>query len=263
MAIRIAALYRYPVKGLSAERLARVALLPGECLPEDRRFAIALAATRFDPARPEWLPKTNFAMLMRDEILAELKTRFDTKSGVLTVERQGQTLFQASITDATGCERAARFFGDFLGGRLQGPPRLVEAPGHTFSDARRKPNATTYKYVSLVSLPSIGALEKVVETTVDPIRFRANVYLDGLPAWRELDWIGAEITAGGAQLRVVSAITRCAATHVNPATAARDLDVVGTLKRAFGHVIMGVYAEVVSGGDIAEGDTLVAPAMLE
>jgi MOSC domain-containing protein len=36
------AIYRYPVKGLSAEKLDRVTLTPGECLPHDRRFAIAL-----------------------------------------------------------------------------------------------------------------------------------------------------------------------------------------------------------------------------
>jgi hypothetical protein len=42
MAATVAAIYRYPVKGLSAERLDRVALTPGECLPHDRRFAIAL-----------------------------------------------------------------------------------------------------------------------------------------------------------------------------------------------------------------------------
>ena len=261
MPIRIAALYRYPVKGLSPERLARIKLLPGECLPQDRRFAIALAATRFDPARPEWLPKSNFATLMRDEILAELQTRFDAESGILTIERQGQTLFQTSITEPAGRDRAARFFGDFLRGRLQGPPRLLEAPGHAFSDARWEANATTYKYVSLVSLASIGALEKVVERPVDPIRFRANVYFEGLPAWRELDWIGTEIIAGSAALRIVSAIRRCAATQVNPATGVRDLDVVGDLQRAFGHVTMGVYAEVVGGGEIAEDDTLVRPAV--
>jgi len=52
---------------MSAAPLARVALAPGECLPHDRRFAIALAATRFDPEHPEWLSKTHFVMLMRDE----------------------------------------------------------------------------------------------------------------------------------------------------------------------------------------------------
>ena len=46
MATTIAAIYRYPVKGLSAERLARVALAPGECLPHDtlRKFPAARAA---------------------------------------------------------------------------------------------------------------------------------------------------------------------------------------------------------------------------
>ena len=55
----VVAIYRYPVKGLSAEKMDRVVLTPGECLPHDRRFAIALGSTRFDPEHPEWLPKTH------------------------------------------------------------------------------------------------------------------------------------------------------------------------------------------------------------
>jgi MOSC domain-containing protein YiiM len=36
----------------------------------------------------------------------------------------------------------------------------------------------------------------------------------------------------------------------------RDLDTLGGLKRAFGHTILGIYGEVVEGGNIDEGDTL-------
>jgi uncharacterized protein YcbX len=75
----VTAIYRYPVKGLSAERMDRVALMPGQCLPHDRRFAIALGSTRFNPQRPEWLSKIHFIMLMRDEKLARLETRFDAE----------------------------------------------------------------------------------------------------------------------------------------------------------------------------------------
>ena len=82
MAAAVAAIYRYPVKGLSAEGLDRVTLMPGECLPHDRRFAIALGSTLFDPQRPAWLSKTHFIMLMRDEKLAQLQTRFDAETGV-------------------------------------------------------------------------------------------------------------------------------------------------------------------------------------
>src|ERR1700739_721264 len=77
----VVAIYRYPVKGVSAEKMDRVVLTPGECLPHDRRFAIALGSTRFDPEHPEWLPKTHFIMLMRDEKLARLRTELVAGGG--------------------------------------------------------------------------------------------------------------------------------------------------------------------------------------
>src|SRR5437763_3031208 len=106
----IAAIYRYPVKGLSPEPLGSVALTPGRCLPEDRRFAIALPTTGFDPAQPQWLSKTHFIMLMRDEKLAELRTAFDPADGMLTVERGGERLLQARITEPEGRQAVSGFF---------------------------------------------------------------------------------------------------------------------------------------------------------
>ena len=256
MTITISAIYRYPVKGLSPEKLQSVTLAPGRCLPHDRRFAIALPSTRFDPERPEWLSKTHFVMLMRDEKLAQLQTRFDGDTDELRVERGGTTVLRESLAAAEGQRRAGAFFDEFLAGEVEEPLRVVEAPGHTFADARRKPNATADQYVSLINLASIAALERSIGAPVAPLRFRANVYFEGVPAWGELDWLGREIAVGAARLRVVSAITRCAATQVNPATATRDLDIVGALQRGFGHNLMGIYAEVIEGGEIAAGDAI-------
>jgi len=255
----VTAIYRYPVKGLSAERMDRVALLPGECLPHDRRFAIALGSTRFDPQCPEWLSKTHFIMLMRDEKLAQLRTRFDAESGILTIAENSRVLLRGQMSEPKGCRLVAEFFADFLGDTVKGPLRAVEATEHAFADARRKSNATTDKYVSPINCASIAALEAAMGVPVDPIRFRANVYFDGASAWSEHDWIGSEITLGAARLRVISPITRCAATQVSPVTAKRDLDIVAALGRAFGHINMGVYAEVLAGGEIAVGDALIEP----
>jgi uncharacterized protein len=261
MAMTIAAIYRYPVKGLSAERLERVPLAPGECLPQDRRFAIALPGTRFDPERPEWLAKTHFVMLMRDEKLARLNTRFAAATGELTImaagEHAGGIALRACLAEPEGCRVVSEFLADFLGPAVGRPLRVVEAAGHAFADARKKPNATTDKYVSLINLASIAALERDVSAPVDPLRFRANVYFDGAPAWSELGWVGGEIAlGGGVRLRVISAITRCAATQVDPTTAERDLDIPAALQRGFGHNLMGVYTEVMAGGDIAIGNEL-------
>jgi MOSC domain-containing protein len=249
-------IYRYPVKGLSAERLDRVNLAPGECLPQDRRFAIALGSTVFDPRRPEWRPKTQFIMLMRDEKLAQLETSFDPETGFLTIVQDGAVLLRERITRPEGGRRIAAFYADFLGDPTKGMLHVVEAPGHAFADARRKPNATTDKYISLINRRSIAALEAAIGGPVEPLRFRANVYFAGPPPWDELAWIGRDIALGHARLRVVAPITRCAATEVNPATAQRDLDIVGALQRHFAHNLMGIYAEVATGGEIAVGDAL-------
>jgi uncharacterized protein len=252
----IRAIYRYPVKGLSAERLGRTRLSPGEGVPQDRRFALVRPGIRFDPAEPEWLPKTNFLMLMRDEKLAELRTHINTTTDEFTIEHLGRTVLQVCLATADGRWKVEGFFEQFLGSALNGTPRLIEAAGHMFSDAQRKPNSSTYKYVSLVNLASIRAVEGIAKAPVDPIRFRANVYFDGVPPWAELDWVGSEVTVGSARLKIVSPTTRCAATTVNPETAQRDLNTPSILQRAFGHITMGIYAEVVGEGTVAEGDPL-------
>lgn len=256
MTAAIAQLYRYPVKGLSAERLERAALSVGQCLPEDRRFAIALGSTEFNPAQPQWLAKTHFIMLMRDETLARLGTSFDPASSVLTISENGRELLAEPLNQPEGCARIARFFEDFLGDDVARPLHVVEAEGHAFADAYPKPNATTDKYVSLISLASVRDLEGKLGRAVEPIRFRANVYFDGLPAWQEQEWVVPETTiaVGGARLRVIAPITRCPATDVNPETAERDIPMVKELMSHYGHSIMGIYAEVIGAGDIAVGD---------
>jgi uncharacterized protein YcbX len=250
----IESIWRYPIKGLTPERLNAVTLTPDRCLPHDRRFALARADTEFDPARPEWLPKTKFVMLMREARLAALRSRFDAASERLVIEHKGSAVFDARLDEPDSRAALGRFIGTFLG--LGSPPRLVEAAGHSFADAQRKPNATTGQYVSLINLASLAALEAAMEATLDPLRFRANIYLNGVPAWAEMDWIESQIAIGQARLRVLAPITRCAATEVNPATGVRDQATLGGLERAFGHTILGIYGEVVEGGDIREGDTL-------
>jgi len=249
MTATITQIHRHPLKGLNAEALARAALTPGEGLPHDRRFALAHGSTAFDTQAPEWRPKTNFLMLMRDEKLAQLRIAFDEKTGELAIQRAGKQVVRAKATEPLGRTLIAQFFAGFLGAAARGTPKLLEAPGHMFTD-------TPEKCLSLINLASVTDLERVMRAAVDPLRFRANIYFESVPAWAEFDWIGKEIEIGPARLRVTARIDRCAATSVNPVTAARDMNVVQALQRGFGHIDMGIYAEVIGGGEIATGDRI-------
>ena len=85
-----------------------------------------------------------------------------------------------------GCAKMEKFFAEFLGDEAKdGAPRILEAQNHMFGDAGLKDGADSDKYVSLVGLESIQALEEHTDSSVDPIRFRANLHVEGLPAWEE------------------------------------------------------------------------------
>jgi len=252
MSIRIASLQRYPVKGLSPERLSSAALTRGSYFPGDRLFAIENGPSGFDPDDPQHQPKIKFLMLMRNESLARLKTRYLDTITTLFIEDGGREVARGDLSNRQGRLAIEAFFRRFMPAELRGPPKVLSAPdGFRFTDSRRG-------FVSLINLASVRDLEGVVGAPVDPLRFRGNLHLEGLAPWAELDLVGQVLTApSGLRLKVTKRIERCAATNVDPETGIRDLQIPKSLMAAYGHVDCGVYAEVLSDGVIAEDDSLV------
>lgn len=254
MTITIAHIRRYPVKGLTAETLDAVELVPGRGLPDDRRFAIALGSTPVDGPMIEWMPKTGFLSLLRHEKLAMLRARFDGETGVLAIERGGRQVARGKITEPIGRAMIEEFFDAYMGAEARGRPRLVEAaPDSVLSDQ-------STAVVSLINLASVRDLERVTGAPVDPVRFRGNLYVEGAEPWAEFGWVGGEIAVGGVRLAVEQPIGRCQATNVDPETGARDLNLPTDLKRGFGHTNMGVFAAVAAGGPVAVGDPVTPPS---
>jgi uncharacterized protein YcbX len=246
----IQAIYRYPVKGLSPEALIRTRLAVCETLPADRLYAIENGPSGFDPAAPRYQPKQRYLMLMRNERLARLHTSFEDANQTLVIELDGREVARGDLHTSEGRTTIERFFANFCVDELRGAPRVLQAPGFSFSDVARK-------VVSIINLASVAAIERLIGMPVHPLRFRASLYVTGWPAWREFDLVGQEITIGKeARLKIVKRIVRCAAIDVDPDTGIRDLSIPHALMRSFGHADCGVYGEVVSAGEIARGDDL-------
>ena len=247
---RVGALYRYPVKGLTPEPLPRVALEPGETLPFDRAWAIENGPGRFDASAPRHLPKINFLMLMRDERLAMLRTRLDEATQTLTILRDGKQVARGDLTTPLGRQLIEQFIAAYMKSELRGAPKIVHATGHSFSDVAAK-------RLHIVNLASVRELERTVGRPVDPLRFRANLYLEGVAPWAEFGWMGRVVGIGEARLSVFARTTRCDATNVDPARGVRDMAVPAHLLRTWGHQDFGIYAKVVTGGEVGVGMPIV------
>lgn len=244
---RVRGLYRYPVKGLSPEPLDTIPLKTGATAPFDRAYAIENGPGRFDPEHPAHLPKINFLMLMRNERLATLRTRFEDESETLTIFRAGKQVARGDLRTPLGRKMIEQFFAAYMQKELRGAPRIVSAPGHSFSDVAAK-------CLHVISLASLRELERVVGRPVNPLRFRPNIVIDGVEPWSEFQWKDRPLKIGAAKLEFIKRTERCAATDVDPDSGKRDMAIPAALQRAFGHADFGVYARVVSGGVITVGD---------
>src|SRR6185437_4673373 len=130
----VQAIYRYPVKGLSPQRLERVALSAGATLPADRLYAIENGPSGFDPAAPAYFPKQRFLMLMRNERLAALRTGYDEASHTLSIEWEGRVAARGDLRTSEGRLSIEAFFRRFMPKELRGPPKVLFGDGHSFSD---------------------------------------------------------------------------------------------------------------------------------
>ncbi|MDD2861337.1 MAG: MOSC domain-containing protein [Acidiphilium sp.] len=248
--MRIETIYRYPVKGLTPEAMGEAALRAGRAIEWDRAFALAQGDCGFDEAAPAWRPKTEFLCLARNIEAAALEARFDADRSLLTLVARDGAALDADPLTASGREAIGGFIAAALPTAMRGVPRFVHVGDeHSFCDHDGQ-------VISLIGLGSLAALSAAVGSPREKMRFRANIYVEGVEAWAEFGWIGRTLAIGAARLVVVERINRCAATCVNPGTGLRDANPVKELMTHFGHVDCGVFAEVVTPGRIGVGDAV-------
>jgi uncharacterized protein YcbX len=248
------ALYRHPVKGFTPEPMSEVALSPGVGFPFDRVWAVENGPSGFDQAAPAFIPKQKFTVLASLPRVAAATTRYDEADGLLYASAEGLAPFAGRLAAADGREAFAAWMGQLLGEEARGPLKVIEAPAHhRFTDHPQG-------QVSVVNLASVRDLGQRMGVEIDPLRFRANLYVDGWPAWSENDWTGGAFQLGGVAATMLKPIVRCAATHVNLKTAKRDLEVTKALFDHYGHMHCGIYLQVTSPGRLALGDICEGPS---
>lgn len=242
---RVTAIYRHPVKAIGRERLDQVTLTPGKCLPLDRVWAVTHARSKWDADAPQWMHCANFLRGANHPALQAVDVRMDGET-TATFTHPDREAVSVDLAHAGG---QAMFLAwvDGLVGDAARAQAVVSAPDRGMTD-------TTRATVSLMNLSSLRALSQKAGQDLSPLRFRGNVWFDGLGPWEEFEWVGRDIRLGTAVLHVGDRIERCNATLANPQTGRRDVDVLKALRDGWGHQDFGVAAVVVTGGEVRMGD---------
>lgn len=239
----LARICRHPIKGHGREDLASVRLLAGACLPFDRYWAVAHEAAKLVTG---WNPCANFTRGAKAPELMAVTCHLDEATATLTLDHpmQGQITFRPD--DAADLPRFLGWAAPLIPADRAQPVQIVSA-GRGMTDSE-------FPSVSILSLASLRDLSARMGRDLSADRWRGNLWLDGAPPFAEFDWIGREISIGGAVLRIEERITRCRATMVDPTTGKVDADTLAGLQTHYGHQDFGVYATVISGGPLALGD---------
>lgn len=243
----IKSIWVYPIKGFSGQKLTHVDLKPGVGIAGDRRFALRHGASAYRPEAPQWHRKAEFVMLAHGPLPATVTTELDA-GGRLRISRASHELFVGNIASAAARRGASAVLGRAVADP-RGPVELVDSGALSLTDIE-----TTA--LSIINLASVQALAAKIGFNLDPLRFRGNIVIDGLAPWAEFDWVGHEIKIGTATAAVMKRTGRCVATSVDPATAARDINVPAQLQHHFGHTDCGIYAKITGPGVARLGDSL-------
>ncbi|MBV6657822.1 MAG: MOSC domain-containing protein [Devosiaceae bacterium] len=246
----VTTLWRWPVKGLGGETLASVAVKAGGLFPYDRAFALENGPSDFDAAAPVHVSKRHFVCMVHQPHTGRMTARYDEAAGRLRIASLDGRSLDIDPSDPGSLEALA---AELVDEGVRGPLRLRFADdlsaGHGFTDVPDR-------WISIQNQATLDAVAEASGAPFDPRRVRANVLVEGWPAWHEESLVGERLALGDVEIEIAEVINRCRAIDVDPETSERDREAVRTLMGMRGAPSLGLYARIVTDGSIKTGDTV-------
>jgi ferredoxin-NADP reductase/uncharacterized protein YcbX len=243
----IQTIYRYPLKGFSGQCLESARLEVRRGLPYDRHLALTNGEKAVEE-NGQWTACQAFVRLTKNASLPLYKVAFDEQRLVLELQSPKGERLNIKTSDKKSISNASATLDQWLPSRYPKKTQLMQAQLGYWDHADAE--------ISLINLATTQALSLAADVAIDPLRFRGNLYLQGLEAQSELAWLGKRIRIGQAELEITRPIDRCSATSLDPKTGLPDVNMPALLARQMGHIFCGLYARVIKPGLIKAGDSM-------
>ena len=255
MNCKISYLSYCPVKSLSFQKLTTMEVVKELGVLNDRVFAFSRLIDYKKALLAEKDPRVrnlnNFLTLKNTPKLNQYKLEFS--DDILTLSKSDKKILSINFKNPEECEFLAKEILS-IDQSIKGPVYLLYNNKYPFYDTTDYKE--TFNSISLINLNSIKDFEDKINKKIEHERFRGNIYIEGLKAWEESNWIDKTIIINDIRFKVDCEIPRCSATNLKPNTDSVTLNLPSKLIEIYEHCNLGVYLKPLDNGKISIGDNI-------
>lgn len=238
-------IWRHPIKSHGAEALKTVALTAGKTMPWDRVWAVPHGAAKLDGNN--WVRCLNFSRGAKAPSLMAIRATLNEAAQTVTLSHPD--LPEITFNPDTDSAEFLAWVQPIMPTDRTASAGILRVNSQGMTD-------TDFPSISINSHSTNNAVGVKLGYEPSPLRWRGNLWVDGIDPWEEFNWVGKRVRIGDAEFDIKERITRCLATTANPKTGKRDAATLDTLQDNWGHKQFGVYGVVVRSGQINLGDEI-------
>ena len=259
MSISISSINYCPVKSISFQSIKSCEIRKNIGIVGDRIFAFSKGldlnqAQLFEKKLEERRGKWNKILTLKNSpSLNKYNFLFDNDK--LTLTKNNKEILTINIDDTSEYELLSNKILE-LESSLQKPIYLMKNKDIPFFDTSISNKTILNHSISLINTKSVEDFQNKTNQEIETQRFRGNIFVDGVDAWEERNWIGKIIKINDISFKVEKNIPRCVAINLKPNTDDNSLNLLQSLKKTYNHFDMGVYLTALDDGPINIGDNI-------
>ena len=248
-----------PVKSVSFQSIETCEIKKNIGIVGDRNFAFAKdldinKAKLFEKNPEERKGKWNKILTLKNSPVLN-KYNFLFKDDNLTLTFKDKEVLTIDINEIGKRQELVNKIIE-LESSLKEPIVLMRNKEFPFFDTSVSNKVNFVNSVSLLNIQSINDFQNKIDKKIEISRFRGNIYIDGVKAWEERNWIGKIIKINNVSFKVEKNIPRCVAINLKPKTDDNSLNLLQSLKKTYNHFDMGIYLTSLEDGKIEIGNKI-------
>ncbi len=259
MNCKISSIHYCPVKSVSFQSIDSCEIKKKTGIVGDRNFAFSKGldinkAKLFEKSPEERKGKWNKILTLKNSPVLN-KYNFLYKDNNLTLTFKDKEVLTIDINEISERKELVSKIIE-LESSLEEPIVLMRNQEFPFFDTSVSNKVDFANSVSLLNMQSINDFQNKIDKNVELSRFRGNIYVDGIKAWEERNWIGKIIKINNISFKVEKNIPRCVAINLKPETDDNSLNLLQSLKKLYNHFEMGIYLVALEDGKLEIGNKI-------